>query len=113
VITVVLDLGDHAHEQHGCLVCELSFLSCSPLVQLNSPVGMCLTNGLGGSRGDTDLIITNPDLSLLDGLAPARQRAQSAGISTTWKRWRSITMTWKRPGRSCRSVPGCDPYGWG
>jgi excinuclease ABC subunit A len=71
VITVALD-GEEItlSEHHACPACELSFPELQPtLFSFNSPVGMCPEcNGLGVKlQVDIDLIITNPELSLLDG----------------------------------------------
>ena len=57
-------------EHNACPVCDISFPDLEPnLFSFNSPVGMCTEcNGLGIKlQVDPDLIITNPELSLMDG----------------------------------------------
>ena len=57
-------------EHNSCPHCEISFPELQPhLFSFNSPFGMCSDcNGLGVKlQVDPDLIITNPDISLLDG----------------------------------------------
>ncbi|MBN2499538.1 MAG: excinuclease ABC subunit UvrA, partial [Anaerolineales bacterium] len=57
-------------EHHACPVCNLSFPELEPnLFSFNSPMGMCPEcNGLGIQlQVDPDLIVTKPQLSLLDG----------------------------------------------
>jgi excinuclease ABC subunit A len=71
VVTVALDQEEITlSEHHACPVCELSFPELQPtLFSFNSPVGMCPEcNGLGVKlQVDIDRIITNPNLSLLEG----------------------------------------------
>jgi excinuclease ABC subunit A len=71
VITVALDDEEITlSDQNACPVCELSFPELQPtLFSFNSPVGMCPEcNGLGIKlQVDNNLIITRPELSLLDG----------------------------------------------
>ncbi|HZU87546.1 MAG TPA: excinuclease ABC subunit UvrA, partial [Anaerolineaceae bacterium] len=60
-------------EHNACPVCELSFAELEPrLFSFNSPMGMCdECNGLGVMlQVDPSLIITKPQLSLLDGASP-------------------------------------------
>lgn len=60
-------------EHNACAHCDLSFPELHPnLFSFNSPVGMCShCNGLGTEpMPDPELIITNEDLSLLDGASP-------------------------------------------
>ena len=57
-------------EHNSCPHCEISFPELEPhLFSFNSPSGMCPDcNGLGVKlQVDPELIITNPDISLLDG----------------------------------------------
>ncbi|MEM9776423.1 MAG: excinuclease ABC subunit UvrA [Chloroflexota bacterium] len=57
-------------QHHACAECGLSFQELSPrLFSPNSPSGMCQDcNGLGVQlQVDPDLIISRPDLSLMDG----------------------------------------------
>ncbi len=57
-------------ENNACPICGISFPELSPaMFSFNSPLGMCPTcNGLGSQlQVDPALIITNPELSLLDG----------------------------------------------
>lgn len=60
-------------EHNACAHCDLSFPELHPnLFSFNSPMGMCPhCNGLGTEpMPDPDLIVTNEDLSLLDGASP-------------------------------------------
>ncbi len=60
-------------EHNACAHCDLSFPELHPnLFSFNSPMGMCPDcNGLGTEpRPDPELIVTNEDLSLLDGASP-------------------------------------------
>ncbi len=60
-------------EHNACPVCELSFAELEPrLFSFNSPMGMCdECNGLGVVlQVDPNLIITRPEVSLLDGASP-------------------------------------------
>ena len=57
-------------EHNACPQCEISFPKLEPhLFSFNSPLGMCDgCNGLGVKlQVDPDLIITNPNISLMDG----------------------------------------------
>ncbi|MBV7332089.1 excinuclease ABC subunit UvrA [Chloroflexi bacterium TSY] len=74
---LVADLGTDGElllsEQNACPRCDISFPELHPnLFSFNSPVGMCPDcNGLGTEpRPDPDLLVTNPELSLLDGASP-------------------------------------------
>jgi excinuclease ABC subunit A len=71
---LVADLDDGEElllsEENACPHCNLSFPELSPqLFSFNSPLGMCPgCNGLGTQMNiDVNLIIHDPDLSLLDG----------------------------------------------
>ncbi|MEM7132664.1 MAG: excinuclease ABC subunit UvrA [Chloroflexota bacterium] len=60
-------------EHNACAHCDLSFPELHPnLFSFNSPMGMCNhCNGLGTEpMPDPELIVTNEDLSLLDGASP-------------------------------------------
>lgn len=71
--TLMVDTGDDIlmmSEHNACANCGTSFPELSPqLFSFNSPIGMCTEcNGIGTKmQVDPDLIITNPELSLLDG----------------------------------------------
>ncbi len=78
---LLVDLDDTASgpgemlfsEHNACPDCDISFPELNPnLFSFNSPFGMCPDcNGLGQQlQVDVDLIITNPQLSLLDGASP-------------------------------------------
>lgn len=57
-------------EKNACPECNISFPELSPsMFSFNSPMGMCPDcNGLGNQlQVDPNLIIVNPDISLLDG----------------------------------------------
>jgi len=57
-------------EHHACASCDISFPNLEPhLFSFNSPLGMCdECNGLGlKMQVDPEMIITKPNLSLLDG----------------------------------------------
>ena len=57
-------------EKNACPVCNLSFPELNPsMYSFNSPMGMCPEcNGLGTQlQVDPNLIIVNPDISLLEG----------------------------------------------
>jgi excinuclease ABC subunit A len=70
---LIVDLGDEEitlSEHNACPECEISFPKLEPhLFSFNSPLGMCdECNGLGVQlQVDNNLIITNPDISILDG----------------------------------------------
>ena len=70
---LIVDLGNEEitlSEHNACPECDISFPKLEPhLFSFNSPLGMCdECNGLGVQlQVDPDLIITNPDLSLMDG----------------------------------------------
>ena len=72
ILTVVQGDGQEItlSEHNACPQCEISFPELQPtLFSFNSPVGMCdECNGLGIKlQVDPALIITNPELSLMDG----------------------------------------------
>jgi len=70
---LIVDLGDEEitlSEHNACPECDVSFPKLEPhLFSFNSPLGMCgECNGLGVQlQIDPDLIITKPNISLLDG----------------------------------------------
>ena len=70
---VLVDLGDEEitlSEDNACPECDISFPKLEPhLFSFNSPLGMCgECNGLGVQlQVDPDMIIANPEISLLDG----------------------------------------------
>ncbi len=70
---LIVDLGDEEitlSEANSCPNCEISFPKLEPhLFSFNSPLGMCAEcNGLGVKlQIDPDLIVTQPNISLLDG----------------------------------------------
>ncbi len=70
---LTVDLGNEEitlSEHNACPECDISFPKLEPhLFSFNSPLGMCdECNGLGVKlQIDPELIINNPDLSLLDG----------------------------------------------
>ncbi|MEM7115615.1 MAG: excinuclease ABC subunit UvrA [Chloroflexota bacterium] len=70
---LIANLGDEEllmSEHNACAHCGTSFPELSPqLFSFNSPLGMCPDcNGIGTQlRVDIDLLITNPELSILDG----------------------------------------------
>jgi excinuclease ABC subunit A len=70
-LVVVVDKEEIILSEHNaCPECEISFPKFEPhLFSFNSPLGMCdECNGLGVKlQIDPDLIITNPNLSLMDG----------------------------------------------
>jgi excinuclease ABC subunit A len=74
--TIVVVLEDEEiilSEHNACPRCEISFPDLQPpLFSFNSPVGMCLEcSGLGIQlKVDPDLIITDPEISLMDGASP-------------------------------------------
>ncbi len=73
---VVVSLEDEElvlSEHNACPDCDLSFPELQPnLFSFNSPFGMCPEcNGLGVKlQVDPELVITQPQLSLLDGASP-------------------------------------------
>lgn len=73
---VVVSLEDEElvlSEHNACPNCDLSFPELQPnLFSFNSPFGMCPEcNGLGVKlQVDPELVITQPQLSLLDGASP-------------------------------------------
>jgi excinuclease ABC subunit A len=72
VLIAVLDEGDELvlSEHNACPHCNISFPELSPQIfSFNSPLGMCPDcNGLGTKMEvDVDLIISAPELSLMDG----------------------------------------------
>ncbi len=73
---LIADLGEESiilSEHNACPVCDLSFPELQPhLFSFNSPFGMCQEcNGLGVKlQVDPALIITNPQVSLLDNASP-------------------------------------------
>lgn len=71
---VGIDLGEDNElllsDKNACPVCNISFPELSPaMFSFNSPMGMCPDcNGLGNQlQVDQNLIIVNPNVSLLDG----------------------------------------------
>ena len=72
---LIVDLVDENEaitlsEHNACAACDISYPSLEPpLFSFNSPVGMCdECNGLGlKMQVDTEMIIINPNISLLDG----------------------------------------------
>jgi len=70
---LIIDLGDEEitlSEHNACPEDDISFPKLEPhLFSFNSPLGMCdECNGLGVQlQVDPDLIITKPDISLMDG----------------------------------------------
>lgn len=71
--TLLVDLGEDEillSEHNACPDCQISFQELQPnLFSFNSPLGMCPEcNGLGIKlQVDPELIISKPDISLLDG----------------------------------------------
>ena len=73
-------------EHNACPECEVSFPRLEPhIFSFNSPLGMCdECNGLGVKlQVDPDLIITNPDISLMDGACRWYGNLRKKG-GTTW-----------------------------
>ncbi|MEM7333917.1 MAG: excinuclease ABC subunit UvrA [Chloroflexota bacterium] len=70
---LMLDTGSETilmSEHNSCAECGTSFPELSPqLFSFNSPIGMCPEcNGIGTKmQVDPDLIITNPEISMLEG----------------------------------------------
>ena len=70
---LIVDLGNEEitlSEHNACPECNISFPKLEPhLFSFNSPLGMCdECNGLGVKlQVDNDLIIINPEISILDG----------------------------------------------
>ncbi len=72
-------------EKNACPVCELSFPELEPnLFSFNSPFGMCSEcNGLGVVlQVDPNLIITRPELSLMDGASAFHGNLRKRGESS-------------------------------
>jgi excinuclease ABC subunit A len=72
--TIIVLMDDNQElilsEHHACPHCNISFPELTPqLFSFNSPLGMCpVCNGLGTKMEvDTNLIIKDPSVSLLDG----------------------------------------------
>ena len=88
---LLVDIGEEEiilSEHNSCPVCEISFPELHPnLFSFNSPIGMCPEcNGLGANlQVDIDRIITNPELSLLDG-ASARHGVLRKKEPNSWSR---------------------------
>jgi excinuclease ABC subunit A len=86
---LMVDLGDEMitlSEHHACPDCELSFPALQPfLFSFNSPHGMCEEcNGLGVKlQVDPGLIITQPELSLMDGASAWHGNLRKKG-GTRW-----------------------------
>ncbi|NIW43659.1 MAG: excinuclease ABC subunit UvrA, partial [Gammaproteobacteria bacterium] len=79
-------------EHHACPVCDLSFPELEPnMFSFNSPLGMCPEcNGLGVKlQVDPELIITQPDISLLDGASAFHGELRKSNGS----RWRLKQMS--------------------
>ncbi len=87
VVVFFPDGGDDLilSEKHACPVCDLSFPELEPnLFSFNSPFGMCSEcNGLGVVlQVDPNLIITRPDLSLMDGASAFHGNLRKKGESS-------------------------------
>ena len=70
---LIVDLGEEEitlSEHNACPICDISFPQLEPhIFSFNSPLGMCdECNGLGVKlQVDTELIVTDPNVSILDG----------------------------------------------
>jgi excinuclease ABC subunit A len=83
----MVDLGDETiilSEHNACPVCDLSFPELQPpLFSFNSPFGMCPDcNGLGVQlQVDPRLVVSQPELSLLDGASGWYRNLRKKGAS--------------------------------
>jgi excinuclease ABC subunit A len=89
-LTVVLDEQELSLTQHMvCPHCDIFFFELSPaLFSFNNPDGMCSDcNGLGVKLDVVpELIVTDPDLSLLDGASPWYGELRKVKPSGNWMR---------------------------
>jgi len=90
-LTVVLENGEELWltRHMVCPHCDLFFFELSPaLFSFNNPDGMCADcNGLGVKLDvDPELVITDPDLSLLDGASPWYGELRKVKPSGNWMR---------------------------
>jgi excinuclease ABC subunit A len=90
-LTVVLEDGEEVLlSQHTvCPHCDIFFFELSPaLFSFNNPDGMCSDcNGLGVKLSvDPELVVTDPDLSLLDGASPWYGELRKVKPSGNWMR---------------------------
>ncbi len=89
-LTVVLEGEEMLLSQHTvCPHCDIFFFEQSPaLFSFNNPDGMCSDcNGLGVKLDvDPELIVTDPDLSLLDGASPWYGELRKVKPSGNWMR---------------------------
>jgi excinuclease ABC subunit A len=90
-LTVVLESGEEVLlSQHTvCPHCDIFFFELSPaLFSFNNPDGMCSDcNGLGVKLSvDPELVVTDPDLSLLDGASPWYGELRKVKPSGNWMR---------------------------
>jgi len=89
LMVIALDDQDIMLSQsNACPYCELSFPELQPqMFSFNSPFGMCPEcNGLGVKlQVDLDLIITNPELSLLDGASRWHGNLKKKASQSPWQ----------------------------
>ena len=90
-LTVVLEGGEEAllSRHMVCPHCDIFFFELSPaLFSFNNPDGMCSDcNGLGVKLSVApELVVTDPDLSLLDGASPWYGELRKVKPSGNWMR---------------------------
>jgi excinuclease ABC subunit A len=90
-LTVVLEGGEELllTQRLVCPHCDVFFFELSPaLFSFNNPDGMCSDcNGLGGKLDvDPELVVTDPDKSLLDGASPWYGELRKVTPSGNWMR---------------------------
>jgi excinuclease ABC subunit A len=90
-LMVTLETGEDIvlSEHYECPHCRLIFFELTPMLfSFNSPEGICSDcNGLGVKLNvDPDLIVTQPQLSLLDGASPWYGNLRQVKPSGNWMR---------------------------
>jgi excinuclease ABC subunit A len=90
-LTVILEDGEELllTQRMVCPHCDVFFFELSPaLFSFNNPDGMCSDcNGLGVKLDvDPDLVVTDPDRSLLDGASPWYGELRRVKPSGNWMR---------------------------